>query len=165
MNDIFFTTLNNIDLTKTKDGLALLQADINDSQRKLEESHHSLELAFPIKQIGRESDGKRGQKGWGHSMWDIIIEQLVNGTPPSAVNKNIVAYVRRFLPKCVINELPSIWTIRRARLVLLVIVQTLAAYRLGQAEKWGQVFTDGTSRRQETFQNLVMSIEEDELFQ
>ena len=88
----------------------------------------------------------------------------MNGTPPTAVNKNIVAHVRRFSPQCVIKELPSVWTIRRARSVMLVIVQTLAAYRLGEAKKWGQVFTDGTARRQESFQNLVISIEEDNLF-
>ena len=52
----------------------------------------------------------------------------------------------------------------RARTVLLVIVQTLAAYRLGKAEKFGQLFQDATSRRQDSFQNLVISIEEDELY-
>ena len=61
-------------------------------------------------------------------------------------------------------ELPSLWTIRRARTVILVITQTLAAYRLAKADKWGQVFTDATSRRQVTFQNLLISIEEDELY-
>ena len=107
---------------------------------------------------------KRGRKSWGHLMWELIIEQLVNGLPPSAVNKNIVAHVRRFSPQCVIKELPSLWTIRRARSVLLVIVQTLSAYRLGEADKWGEVFTDGSARCQESFQNLVISIEEDELY-
>ena len=92
------------------------------------------------------------------------MEQLVNGTPPTAVNKNILTAVHHFSPQCQVLELPSVWTIRRARSMLLVIVQTLSAYRLGVAKKWGQLFTDGTSRRQQTFQNLLISVEEDELF-
>jgi hypothetical protein len=43
-------------------------------------------------------------------------------------------------------------------------VQTLATYRIAKADKWEQLFTDGTSRRQVAFQDLVISIEEDELF-
>ena len=92
------------------------------------------------------------------------MEQLVNGTPPAAVNKNIVSHIRRFSPQCAITELPSLWTIHRAHSVLLTIVQTLSAYRLGKANKWGQLFTDGTSRRQKSFQNLLISIEDDELY-
>ena len=141
-----------------------MESQLEATQQKLRYADESLELAFPIKQIGKERSGNTGAMRWGHSVWELIIEQLVNGTPPSAVNQNIVAHVCRFLPKCVIKELPSVWTIRRARSVLLVIVQTLSAYCLGAAEKWGQVFTDGTSCRQESFQNLLISIEEDELF-
>ena len=85
-------------------------------------------------------------------------------TPPSSVNANIMTMIKTFSPSTVIQELPSIWTIRRARTVLLVIVQTLAAYRIAKADKWEQLFTDGTSRRQISFQNLIISIEEDELF-
>ena len=80
-----------------------------------------------------------------------------NGMPPTAVNKNIMImiHVRHFSPKCEIVELPSLWTIRRARLMLLVVVQTLSAYRLGVAKKWGQLFTDGTSLRQKSFNLLT----------
>jgi len=42
-----------------------------------------------------------------------------------------------------------------------VIVQTLAAYPLARAKKWGQLHTDGTGRQQISFQDLVLSIEED----
>ena len=101
---------------------------------------------------------------WPFYMWELIIEQLVNGTPPSAVNNNIIALVKCFSPSTKISEMPSIWTIRRSRTVLLIIVQTLAVYRIAKANKWEQLFTDGTSRRQVAFQDLVISIEEDELF-
>ena len=102
--------------------------------------------------------------GWPLFVWDLLLEQLVNGTPPTAIADNLKMHVKIFSPTTKIEELPSIWTVRRARTVLLVVVQTLAAYRLGKADKWVQLFTDATSRRQVTFQNLVLSIEEDELF-
>ena len=88
----------------------------------------------------------------------------MNGTPPTAINSNIVTMIKTFSPTTTISELPSIWTIRRARTVLLVVVQTLATYRIAKADKWEQLFTDGTSRRQVAFQDLIISIEEDEWF-
>ena len=59
----------------------------------------------------------------------------MNGTPLSSMNTNIVTMVKRFSPTT--NMLPSISNIHRARTVVLIIVQTLAAYRLGKANKWG----------------------------
>ena len=38
----------------------------------------------------------------------------------------------------------------------------LAAMRLGDADTWHQLFTDSTTRRQTEFQNLVISLMEDE---
>lgn len=38
--------------------------------------------------------------------------------------------------------------------------EALAALRLGTAETWHQLFTDGTSRRQIAFQNLVIALME-----
>ena len=94
----------------------------------------------------------------------MMMEQLINSTPPSAVCKNIISFIRKFAPSAVIKDLPSIWTVRRARTLILVVCQALAAYRLAKADKWVQLYTDGTSRRQQSFQNLLISIEEDNLF-
>ena len=85
----------------------------------------------------------------------------MNGTTPPAVGANIVANIRTFSPKTVINELPFKWTVCCARTVLYVIVQTLAAYRLGKSKKWRQAFTDGTGCRQVAMQNLLIDIEEE----
>ena len=104
------------------------------------------------------------QSAWPLFIWELIIEQIVNGTPPSSVNSNIVSMLQTFSPSTKISELPTIWTTLCARTVLLVIVQTLASYRIAKANKWEQIFTDGTSRRQVSFQDLIISIEEDELF-
>jgi hypothetical protein len=146
--------------------LAMEQDMNNDLQEEIQECKKQLDLAnaaVPVKEICKVSDGSRG-KTWPLFMWELIIEQIVNGTPPSSVNSNIVSMLQTFSPSTKISELPSIWTIRRARTVLLVIVQTLASYRIAKANKWEQLFTDGTSRRQVSFQDLIISIEEDELF-
>ena len=143
----------------------MLQDMLDESVRDLEVAKELAKELSPIARIAKIRVGQRGAKKWGLDMWELILEQLVNGTPPSAVKDNIVTHLKKFSPKTKIVELPSIWTIRRARTVLLVICQTLAAYRLGKAAKWGQLCTDGTSRRQVKFKNLVISIEDDELFQ
>ncbi len=41
-----------------------------------------------------------------------------------------------------------------------MIIQTLVPYELAD-KKWGQLYTDGTGRRQIALQDLVLSIEED----
>ena len=144
-----------------KNAMAEMQLMLEESEKKLIE----MESVSPIKEIGKIHDGQRGSTSWPLYVWELILEQLINGTPPSAVNDNIRLHVEMLSPKTKIRELPSIWTIRRARTVLLVICQSLAAYRLTKAGKWHHLFTDATGWRQVTFQNLIISIEDDELFQ
>ena len=91
------------------------------------------------------------------------MQQLVLGVPPKAVYRSMATVIKRYSPKVGINPI-SLPTILRARTVLLVVVQTLAAYRLGKADKFGQLFQDATSRQQISFQNLAISIEEDDLY-
>ena len=143
-----------------RNAIAEMDLLVEESARKLEK----LELSVPIKEIKKIRTGRGGSSSWPLYIWDLILEQLVNGTPPSSVSANIHAHVKKFSPSTKITELPSIWTIRRVRSVLLIVCQTLAAYRLAKAGKWAQIFTDATSRRQVTFQNLLISVEEDELF-
>ena len=115
----------------------------------LEESENkmaSMKAEIPIKVIGKERIGNKGRPTWPMYIWELILEQLVNGTPPSLINTNIVAHVKKFLPSTKIKELPSIWKIRLARTVILVVVQTLAAHNPSLADKWAQLFTDETSR-------------------
>ena len=147
------------------DAVSIMEDQLSETTRKLANADRSLDLAFPVKEIGMERQGRGGASRWGLAIWELILEKLVNGVPPSAIRDDLVADVHRFSPKTVIRQLPSIWTIRRARSVLLIIVQTLSAYRLAKADRWGQLFTDGTDRRQVSFKNLVISVEEDELFQ
>ena len=73
--------------------MQILEEKFDESERKLRDADTSLELFFSIRTISRESGKKKGAKSWYHSMWELIIKQLARGTPPSAVNKNIVADV------------------------------------------------------------------------
>jgi hypothetical protein len=61
--------------------------------------------------------------------------------------------------------LPSVNFIRQCRVVVQNLNEMLAAYTLGKAKKWRQVFNDGTSRRQIAFQNLVIGIENGDKFE
>ena len=124
----------------------------------------SMKAEVPIKVIGKERIVNKGRPTCPMCIWELILEQLVKGTPPSLINSNIVAHVKKFLTSTKIKELPNIWKIRRARTVIMVVVQTLSAYRLSLADKWAQLFTDETSLQQMSFQKLAISVEEDELF-
>ena len=87
----------------------------------------------------------------------LICELLVNGTPPLAVSADIQSFcsIMNGLPE---NELPSLNFVRQCRVVVQNLNELLAAYRLGNAKEWIEVFTDGTSRRQIAFQNLVIGL-------
>ena len=83
----------------------------------------------------------------------------MNGTPPSAVPADIQSSWAAFTG-VEAKELPSASFVRQCQTVLQNINKTLSAFRLGQAETWHQVFTDGTARRQIAIQNLVVALME-----
>lgn len=64
-------------------------------------------------------------------------------------------------PNSTIEELPSVWFIRRMRTVLVIVCQLMAAYRVAKAEKWGQLNCDETKRHQTDYLNLVLSCVEE----
>jgi hypothetical protein len=99
-----------------------------------------------------------GQVVWGHDMLQLVMELIVNGVPVGSINASIVSCNElMFGGKIEIEELPSVWYIRRVRSILLTVAELLAAYRLGNAIKWGQLHTDMTTRRQIPFLNLLLS--------
>ena len=130
-----------------------------------EESHQreAIERMQTIKlEIKRErAVGRRGGSGkWPVHIVLLIFELLVNGTPPSAVPDNIQT-MSAYMTGAEAHELPSVNFVRQCRTVLQILNETLAALRLGRAETWHQLFTDGTTRRQIAFQNLVIALMED----
>ena len=101
-----------------------LEATVDKNSKKLQQ----MQAAVPITIITKVREGNRGRPRWPLKIYELIMEQLVSGTPPSSVNINIVAHVKAFSPTTIIKELPSIWTTRRTCTILLIVVQTLAAY-------------------------------------
>ena len=58
----------------------------------------SMKAEVPIKVIGKGRIGNKGRTTWPIYIWELILEQLVNGTPPSSINANNVANVKSFSP-------------------------------------------------------------------
>ena len=100
---------------------------------------------------------------WPLWMLQLVLEMLVNGTPPYAVSSNIASQVALTTPGVIIHSLPGDSYIRRCRTILRIIGETLTAYRLGKHQDWAQLFSDGTSRRQIALQNLVIGVIEDDV--
>ena len=86
-----------------------------------------------------------------------ICEILVNENPPSAIPGNIQT-VSAALTGSEVNELTPLDYVRKCRVDLQNRNYMLATCRLGKADHWHQIFTDGTTRRQITFQNLVIGL-------
>ena len=70
---------------------------------------------------------------------------LVNDTHPSAVPANIQTSCLAFTG-VEADDLPSVNFFCECRIVLQYLNETLSALRLGSADTWHQVFTDGTAR-------------------
>ena len=89
----------------------------------------------------------------------LICKILVNGTHPTAVPANIQSSCALFT-RVESTELPCVNIVRQCGLVLQNLNKTLSVFRLGNADSWHQVFTDGTTRRQIAFRNLVIVLME-----
>ena len=83
------------------------------------------------------------------------------GGAPSAFSKILVSFLKIMQPNSTIEELPSIWFVRRMRTVLAIVCQLMAAYRLAKADRWGQLNCDETKRHQTDYLNLILSCVEE----
>lgn len=148
--------------TKRLKVLKDMKYQLNELQDKLaDESQQRAALermqTLPL-QINRER--LVGRKG-GASHWPVhivllICELLVNRTPPSAVPGSLKTFAA--FSGITEAEYPTADFVRKCRLVLQILNETLSALRLGNAPTWHQLFTDGTSRRQVAFHNLVIGL-------
>ena len=87
----------------------------------------------------------------------LICEFLVNGTPPSAIPANTQT-MSAALTGSETNEISSLDYVRKCRVIVQNLNDMLAACIRGKADNWHQILTDGTTRRQITFQNLVIGL-------
>ena len=87
----------------------------------------------------------------------LICELLIIVIPPRAIPSSIYTLYETLT--CVDpTEVPYVSFIRRCHTVVQVVVETIAAWKLVDADSWCQIFTDETSRRQCSFQALVFGI-------
>jgi hypothetical protein len=94
-------------------------------------------------------------------MVQLILEQLINGTPPAAIPGNIYSQDRLTTGRDG-QEVPSVDFCRKMRIVLRILTETLAAYQLAKQEQWHQLFTDGTGRRQVALETILVALEDDD---
>ena len=100
--------------------------------------------------------GRRGgSKSWPLHVIMLVCELLCDGVPPARVRATIQT-TNAYFTGDKATELPSISTIRECRTVVQTLNDLLAAYKLAGQEQWRQLFTDGTTRRQISFQCLVI---------
>jgi hypothetical protein len=91
----------------------------------------------------------------------MVLEMLSHRTPPSCIPPVILTIVESLYNDPMVNvvrQLLSVQTVWEWRFVLVVVTKTLAAYLLGRADSYKQLFTDGTSRRQTAIQNTVVGV-------
>ena len=93
-------------------------------------------------------------------MVQLILEQLVNGMSPAATSPNNASQPALAMigAKVIVQELPRINFIRSFRIFFRIIGENLAAYSIGKVDKWDQLFSDGTGRRQTALHNLSSGV-------
>ena len=94
----------------------------------------------------------------GYDDVQLMIEMLINGTPPSAMPANLVSAFKMISPTCEIKDVPSVTHVRKLQDVIRVIADTLAVHRLAKKDKWEQCHTDGSNRRQSAFINFIVNV-------
>ena len=140
---------NHIELLKSHDNI---YNQLKEHQLK-EEKNDSLQSKIQKDcPIGR----KGGRSRWPPHIVQLICEQLVNGTPPSAILSNLVSMFA--INEIILDDVPSVNFCRQCCTVVQVLVETLTIKRLAEAEFWDQVFFDGTSRRQVSFSNFIVGL-------
>jgi len=92
------------------------------------------------KELETEAAAKRhgGSKQWPVWVVQLICELLVNGTPPSAVPDHIQT-MYEMLYGTEREEMPSLAFVRKCRVIVEVMGETVAAIKLAKAPSWKQV--------------------------
>ena len=122
--------------------------------------NESLPKRLELKKMFDENRGA-GRRGGGRRwpVWvvQLISELLAHGTPPSTIPSNIkTMYHTLYGVKPA--EVPSVNFVRECRVVVQVLGETITAVKLASAERWDQLWADATSRRQTSFQALIIGV-------
>ena len=93
----------------------------------------------------------------------LVCELLIIGIPPTAIPSSIYTLYET-LTGVDPTKVPSVSFIRQCRTVVQVMGETIAEWKLADAESWRQIFNDAISRRQCTFQALVVGLIDEDRF-
>ena len=119
--------------------------------------------SFPaaMRTFGTVGKGKGNGRGrvWPWWLRAMIAEQLIHGTPPSAVLQNIVSDVHYVAPWIKV-ALPNLRFVQRMRQEVRIVAETLAAARVAWASSVRQLGADGTERKQISLLTSNLLIEE-----
>ena len=111
------------------------------------------------RQVGRRGGGAK----WPLRIVLLICELLVAGAPPSSVPDIIASNAAYYGAE--VHDKVSVRYVQQCRVVVQNLNELLAAYRLGNAPRWIELFTNGTTRRQIAFQNLVIGLHNGDKFE
>ena len=98
---------------------------------------------------------------WQPWVIKYINELLIIGTPPASILSIISSSYQMYYGKEP-DEVPQISFVHQCHVIVQVIVETIAAIKLASAEKWNQLWTDATTRRQCPFQALIIGLMDSE---
>ena len=136
--------------------LKSLKLNLDEAKDKLAKESHQCEalgrmrtIQIEIKierPVGRPGSAKR----WPVHILLLICELLVNGTHLSAVPVNIQRMCAVFT-SVKAKELPTVNFVRECRVMLQNVNESLSAFQLDNANRWHQVFANGTTRQQLVF--------------
>lgn len=87
----------------------------------------------------------------------MVCKLLVLGIPPASIPGSIWTMYKTLTGESP-DEILLASFIRRCRTVVQVVGETIAAWKLAESDDWRQIFTDATSRRQCTFQALIVGL-------
>ena len=87
----------------------------------------------------------------------LICEIFVNGTPTYVITDN-TQKMSAALTGSEVNQLLSFYYVRNFHVVVQILNNILDACKLGKADNFQQIFTEFTTRKQITFQNLVIGL-------
>ena len=97
-------------------------------------------------------------------MTRLIVEALVTGASPVAIQKLLVAFSQTLAPNQTIKHSFSPTYINKCRTTMKVMAEVCAVIQLAQANGWGQLFTNATSIRKVPLQDVIFSLKDSNVF-
>jgi len=146
-------------ITELRQQSSELKDELARVTKELESNLVMTETVTSPTQVELKRVGRGGK--WQPWVIQYICELLIIGTPPASIQSIISTSYQTYYCKEP-DEVPQISFVRQCRVIVQVIGETIAAIKLASAEKWDQLWNDATTRRQCTFQSLIIGLMDSE---